>query len=379
MLGKTHLSEMNKAQLKAYFDSWVALYGEYVNADFQPNIKYGADVWKITYCTVDFNGQPTIASGVVSLPVGGRFNPLPNRLSTVAYQHGTSVSNFDTVSNLNVNDTFDGPTPLAFFTGAGFIYIAPDYLAYGDSQLPRHRYFHAASEASASADMLTAAKELPAYQAAKTNNKLFLFGFSQGGHVSMALQRSLEAQNTSVTAHATIGGVYDPEAWFLKSVFDPEGETPQYISLYISFLTVAYDDVYNIYNNVGDAFKPAVASEVEGLLDMQHTFDDAAFSLPPTSTALLENSWRDSLQNDPQMPLRVRLRENQVYQWQPQAPVKFFHSVEDDEVDYTLAQTTYNYMNTRGAPISFSTLNGYNHLSSWHHAIPQAIEWFKTF
>jgi hypothetical protein len=79
------------------------------------------------------------------------------------------------------------------------------------------------------------------------------------------------------------------------------------------------------------------------------------------------------------MPLRVRLRENEVFKWTPRAPITFFHSLADDEVPYPLALETYAYMRARGAPITLTTLQRLDHLNTWNHAMPLAIQWFDTF
>ena len=120
-------------------------------------------------------------------------------LSTVAYLHGTSVSFYDAVSNPNIfgefnenGESFDGPPSNSVFAGAGFIYVGPDYLGLGDSMVPRHRYFHAATEASSAVDLLVASRRVLASLHVQQNDKLFTFGFSQGGHAALALHRELE-------------------------------------------------------------------------------------------------------------------------------------------------------------------------------------------
>jgi hypothetical protein len=141
----------------------------------------------VTYCTVDVappgesRPAPTIATGNVSVP--RKAGPL----ATVAYLHGTSVSFYDAPSNPSVagqleerGESFDGPPSSAIFAGAGFIYVAPDYLGPGDSTVPRHRYFHAATEASSSVDLLAASREVLRSLRVRRGDQLFTFGFSQG-------------------------------------------------------------------------------------------------------------------------------------------------------------------------------------------------------
>ena len=105
--------------------------------------------------------RTTIVTGMVSVP--RKSGPLP----TVAYMHGTSVSFYDAPSNPNIfgdfsdrGESFEGPPSTAVFAGNGFIYVAPDYLGLGDSTVPRHRYFHAATEASSAVDLMAAARKV---------------------------------------------------------------------------------------------------------------------------------------------------------------------------------------------------------------------------
>jgi len=71
---------------------------------------------------------------------------------------------------------------------------------------------------------------------------VFTFGFSQGGHAAPALQRRFNRDNVTVTA--TAGGVFDVERFLLSSLVDEETVT---LPLYVSYLLLAHDDVYDGY------------------------------------------------------------------------------------------------------------------------------------
>ena len=214
---------------RAYLDSWIEFYRDFYG--FPPslpvNIRHGFDTYKVTYCTVDAllrhqsAAQPTIATGNLSVPRRS------GRLPTVVYLHGTAVSFYDAPSNPNVfgefnenGESFDGPPSSAIFAGGGFIYVAPDYLGLGDSTVPRHRYFHAATEASSALDLLAAARRVLRQLKVRHNDELFTFGFSQGGHAALALHRELQNRQVDVTATAVVGAVLDVERFFLSSIAD---------------------------------------------------------------------------------------------------------------------------------------------------------------
>ena len=54
--------------------------------------------------------------------------------------------------------------------------------------------------------------------ACRQNDKLFVFGFSQGGHAALALHRELERMRVEVDGTAVVGAVFDVEQWLLASL-----------------------------------------------------------------------------------------------------------------------------------------------------------------
>ena len=281
---------------RAHFEEWIAFYQDFYNfpPDLPVTFEYGFDSYKVTYCMDDVVlpgesfAHTTAVTGMVSVPRKS------GRLPTVAYVHGTSVSFYDAPSNPNTagdfsprGESFEGPPSSAVFAGNGFIHIAPDYVGLGDSTVPRHRYFHAATEASAAIDLLAASQHVLAALKVRTDDRLFVFGFSQGGHSALALQRELEQMRVKVAGTAVIGAVFDLEQWLLKSL-DSEILTAP---LYVAYLLLAFDDIYDVYESTGDVFRRRYASIVEDLFDMRHFFDDIVAELPPPVRAILKPSY----------------------------------------------------------------------------------------
>jgi pimeloyl-ACP methyl ester carboxylesterase len=369
---------------RAHFEEWIAFYQDFFN--FPENLpvtfENGFDSYKVTYRTDDavLPGQSfartTTVTGMVSVP--RRSGPLP----TVAYVHGTSASFYDVPSNPNTfggfnprGESFEGPPSPAVFAGNGFLYIAPDYLGLGDSTVPRHRYFHAATEASSAIDLLAASRGVLADLKARQNGQLFVFGFSQGGHSALALQRELERMRVKVEGTAVVGGVFDVERWFLTSL---ENETTLFQPLYVTYLLLAFDDIYDVNESTADVFRRRHAAIVEDLFDMRHFFDDVAAELPPPARDLLKPSYYAQVTSNRDDPMRVRLRENAVDRWRPEAPVRVYHSPVDEEVPYEDALVSVERLRRRGATIAVRTLPGLDHVNSRIQALPRAVRWFRA-
>jgi acetyl esterase/lipase len=376
-------SHPTAADARAYFDSWIDFYRDFYG--FPPSlpvdIQHGFDTFKVTYCTIDASlrnqstAQPTIATGNVSAPRRS------GRLPTVVYLHGTAVSFYDAPSNPNVfgefnenGESFDGPPSSATFAGGGFIYIAPDYLGLGDSPVPRHRYFHAATEASSALDLLKASRHVLRELGVRRNRELFTFGFSQGGHAALALQRELQKRQVDVSATAGVGAVLDVERFFLSSIADTTTLT---LPLYVSYLLLAYDDIYDVFRRPSDVFRQPYASTVSDLFDMQHFFDDVVAGLPPTARELLTPSYYGEVSDDPNTPLRVRLRQNAVDRWRPAAPIRLYHSPEDEEVFFEDLLVSAERLRNRGAAVTIEEMPGLDHVNSWIRAMARAARYFK--
>ena len=103
------------------------------------------------------------------------------------------------------------------------------------------------------------------------SDDVFIFGFSQGGHSALAVHRDLERASFRVTASAAVGGVFDVERFFRSSIAD---ETTVTLPLYVSYVLLAYDDIYDVFGHPSDVFRPRYAATIPGLFDMQHYWDD---------------------------------------------------------------------------------------------------------
>jgi hypothetical protein len=209
----------------------------------------------------------------------------------------------------------------------------------------------------------------------RRSGELFTFGFSQGGHAALVLQRLLERRRVEVTTTAAVGGVFDVERFFLSAIAD---QTTVTLPLYVAYILLAYDDIYDIYRQPSDVFRQPYASTAPGLFDMQHFFDDVLAGLPPTSRELLRPSFFRVVRDNPDHPLRVRLRQNAVDRWRPRAPIRVYHSPEDEEVFFEDMLVSVDRLRKRGADITVEPLPGFDHVNSWIQAMPRAVRWFRT-
>jgi pimeloyl-ACP methyl ester carboxylesterase len=171
-------------------------------------------VKSIVHATAGPNDEVTRISGALLIPQGaGCSGPFP----LLAYARGTSTDRARTLA-----DPLDRETSLLInmFAARGYAVVATDYLGYASSDFPYHPYLHAKSEATSVIDSIRAARRALAGAGVATSGKIFLAGYSQGGHAALAALREIErTAGSDITIAATGGmsGPYDLALTFVRS------------------------------------------------------------------------------------------------------------------------------------------------------------------
>ena len=217
----------------------------------------------ISYATVGADGiTPVDASGVVMVP-GGVACPGPFPL--VAYSRGTDL---EKTRALAAPGDEEAQLVAALVASQGFMVAATDYLGYARSTWPTHPYLHADSEASANIDALRAARDLAAQRSLALDGRVFVTGYSQGGHASMATQKAIETKHANEFALAGAGHMSGPYN-LVGSVQDALGRLPAgdlgstyYIPFAVTSLQMVYKD---IYTTPGQFFESPYDATIETL------------------------------------------------------------------------------------------------------------------
>ena len=301
--------------------------------------QYAVNVHRVIYNTLDGKNQPTIASGLIIVPVGDTC-PVP----LISYQHGTQ-SKKDQVFSYLKGEWIVGVAGAA----TGYLACLPDYIGLGFSP-GIHPYQHAETEARAVIDMLRAAREIAAREGLNLSDELFLLGYSQGGHATMAAHREIEenlAGEFTVTASAPLSGAYDMSGvqFDMVASFDPYS-----VPGYLPFLILGYQDVYgNLYNDISEIFAAPYDSILPPLFDGNYTINDVNAVMPSVPRLIIDSTYAAAFFSDPQHPALLALKDNDVYDWVPVAPVRMGYCDLDEEVSFLNAFVARDTMQARGA------------------------------
>lgn len=301
---------------------------------------YEVDVHRVIYTTPDVDGTPTTASGLICLPVGDTC-----MVPMLAYLHGTKIKKNDTFYYLG------GEWHLGVISAtSGYAMCLPDYLGLGAGP-GIHPYQHAASEATASIDIMRACRTISSQRNVQLNDQLFLVGYSQGGHSVMATHRMIQEELSNeftVTASAPGSGPYDMSGSQLDMV---ASLNPYSVPGYLPFLIQSYQHIYgNLYDSIQQIYVPPYDETLPPLLNGDYDMWQVNQAMPPVPRDIIQPDYADAFFSDTTHPAYLALKANDVYEWVPEAPVMFNYCGSDEEVTYLNTIVASDYMIGAGAP-----------------------------
>jgi acetyl esterase/lipase len=225
----------------------------------------GVDFYYLKFWTVGGAKETTQSSGALMVPTGGTGCSGPRPI--VLYAHATNTNQALNIADVTDPTNTEGALIAAMFAAQGYIVVAPNYAGYDISTLGYHPFLDAAQQSGEMMNILKAARTaLPKTFAAATtdNGKLFVTGYSEGGHVAMATQRALQAAGATVTAAAPMSGPYALEA-FGDAIFF--GSVNLGSTVFSPLLTTSYQHAYgDIYAAPTDIYSSTYATGIDTLL-----------------------------------------------------------------------------------------------------------------
>ena len=341
------------------------------------SLDYDVKMYKLTYNTVDTDSLPIIATGAFFVPTNTTCTNFP----FAVYNHGTTLRKNDVPSNNNPEAIIG-----KVFSAGGYFVCMPDYIGMGDSP-GLHPYVHAKSEATASVDMVRAAREYLSTTNFIDNNELFLTGYSQGGHACMATTKFINDENLqsefNIVASAPCSGPYDLSGIMADTIIAP---SPYSNPGYIVYLLASYQLAYgNIFNSWSDVLYPPYDTIVPPFFSGNNTTLDMGLlnSLIPNQMSLLirdtclNNFINDSINKN--HPWWRALIDNDNYDWLPLKPLRMYYCTADEQIAYTNALNAESTMNNNGAlDVQAMNMGNNDHGGCILPSLSSAFNWFQN-
>jgi len=342
---------------------------------FQQPVNNGVTLYMVQYETTGIDGQLDTASGLLVVP------EIEQATGWVIYQHGTTNGPADVPSNAEA----DAVAAVAYGS-MSFVSISTDYLGLGDSR-GFHPYVHAETEVQAAMDLYVAAQSFIEDLELPVEERLFISGYSQGGHASMALHQSLEEVDMEITAATHMSGPYDLSGTMKEFVLSDS--TYNFIS-YVVYMILGYQEVYqDIYDSLEQVFLPEFIPVIDSFYKREISLTNLNLSLISKLMADGKKSNGRNLLTDEFIVkaedslsiISQHLMENDVYRWIPLAPTRLYYCTSDDQVSYINAIVASEYMIENGAA-DLAAVNLSDNLDHGDCAIPafmNSVDFFNSF
>ena len=338
-------------------------------------VRNAVDVYQVEYYTTDFNGALAIGSGLYADPVTSA------RENVVLYTHGTSVTRWDTPSNVS-GEVFDGPTVLIHLAGRGGLkLLMPDGTGFGTSTVPQHRYLMGKVEGRTAIDMWTAVQRSDEFLDDPPQGDLHLFGFSAGALSALWAQRLYEAAGGTLADVTLMGGLTAPATFVDETL----GKVGRYYQIYNAFAFEGWINTSGGSVSPSSVFKDPAG--MTSLFDMNHSYDEVIAGLKNTAGATYLPGFLHEFQRDVNHPARVFLRASDAtVGWCPKAPIIFHHVQDDTEVSFdsaVAAQTALNTCSGSGGAtlvrydstaVPLLAYRGAEHLELWDNLLPASAD-----
>lgn len=304
--------------------------------EFITPVHYDVDVYEVIYKTRWHDGSEILASGFYYVPKNNH-----NKLPIMIMNHGTTLKK-------EINEKLGGLMVgcIAFATD-GYLAMYPHYIGLGKGE-KTHLYQIADSEAYANIDMLRAVRELNILLNVKTNNQLFVTGYSQGGHAAMATHQMIQEQYGSefkVTASAPMSGAYDMTGVQADVMFKEYNH-----QAYLPYLLLSLQEKYQAWEgDIYEVFKEPYKSIIKEKLNNKHGLNEVSKLLPKIPADMIIDELVEEFKSNPDFVFTKVLAENNNYDWKPESPMMLCYCNADEQVSYKNAFVARDKMKENGA------------------------------
>ena len=298
-------------------------------------ISNGFKLYEVIYTTSWHDGSAIKASGLCFIPD----NFLEKKPPQMVYHHGTRTLK-RTILHLESENAIS-----AGFSADGYLVIMPDYIGLGKGD-KFHLYQNSESEATACIDMLIAVQELNKQLSIKTNEQLFLTGYSQGGHACMATQKKLEAEYTNqftITASSPMSGAYDMSGVQATVMTKPYPEP-----VYLPYLLMGINEVYNITDS-DKLFRAPYDSLVPILYNGEYNLQEINAFLPEIPADVVHPDLLKEYKENPNFKFNTALKENNLLDWKTETHTRIFYCKSDKIVLYENSVVAFKKMKKNGS------------------------------
>ena len=159
---------------------------------------------------------------------------------------------------------------------------------------------------------------------------------------------------------------------------------------YIPYVVMSYQEVYgNLYDSIDDVFKEPYVTEIKKFAANQiplSTLNSTLVSLLVNNDGasipkrMFQDSTVANIESNPDHPFNVALRDNDTFDWAPEAPTRLYYCMADEQVPFRNSVIADSVMNLNGAfDLEAQDLNpSANHGACALFALTSSIAFFNA-
>ncbi len=328
-------------------------------------VRNAVDMYEVTYQGLWLDSSFIIAKGVLYVP------KIDKPTAEMVYCHGTRIG---LAQSYGIQDLEQ--VVCMMHAADGYIGMFPFYYGLGGGE-KEHVYHDAFTEATSTIYMIKACREIFPQIGAATTGQLFLTGYSQGGHASLATHKMLESgafPEIKLTASSPMSGAYDMTGEQAKTMFRVYDQPH-----YLPYLILSYQYAYQLWEgDVYKVFKEPYQSRMRQVFAQPRVkdFGDVNAMLPKIPKEMVVDSMVEVFGSDTTFPFTLKLKENSLCNWVPRAPVQLCACYGDNEVMFQNTEVAYASMSAKTKTV-YKRVFG-KHLSH-NPCAPFAIIYSKAF
>ncbi|ADV47260.1 alpha/beta hydrolase family protein [Nitratifractor salsuginis] len=309
---------------------------------------FGYRAYRIEYETVDEDGLPVKASGLMVVPTEEGTTPADARklafmkskgLSLVSDSHGTIFADKEAPTAVAEATMEPVGSPVILTSMAGFVTLQADYIGYGSSANHYHPYLLKNSSAAATEDFIEAARNFAKKNGFPLNGQLYVTGYSEGGYVAMAALQKLEADGERVVYAAPMAGPYMLDQMAKGVLSSDTLPIPSFMA------DTAYAYALSYHQPVTSLVKELYASKLPTLFDGRYSRPEIDKQLTHVTRDLFtDEAITQVLDENRSFWFYGALLRNSTAYWAPQTTVRLVHCMGDDVVPYQISSATADVM-----------------------------------
>jgi hypothetical protein len=206
-------------------------------------------------------------------------------------------------------------------------------------------------------------------------------GFSQGAFPALGLARELGRGGDAwfrVGAVAPISAPYHWSQWVHDTVASSNGVDPKVATVYLAYLSVAWNRLHELYATPSDWYQPPYADGVHAIMDGSHEPPEILQFLPGSPSELFTSGAIAAFSHPSGRFAAAFEVVDRTCDFTAAAPVRLFAASGDPDVAIDFSRQCRIQLAARGSRVELVDVGNIDHVGSNISSTPQVLAWFTA-